>query len=139
MTYRKIAALPLRHKLFALQVIYLILSIFCSSRPQPLSVLIYCIGVFTSPILLFSYGSQYMCSRRSWSWEYIPFFLGLLLSTFYVGGMMSGIQSSGNSRLYPTLLAAYLAITLLCALGSLEALSSAGMYSAPTNQPNAKE
>ena len=50
MTCRKIAALPVRHKLMVLQIVCLILSVFCPIRPQPLAVVIYCMAVFTVPM-----------------------------------------------------------------------------------------
>ena len=132
MNCRKIAALPVRHKLMVLQIVCLILSVFCPIRPQPLAVVIYCMAVFIAPILLFSYGCQYMCSRKSWLREYVLFFLELLFSVFYVGGMVCRIQSGGNCRLYATLLATYLVISLFCALYTIEDLATkncAGTYS----------
>lgn len=121
MTCNSKRTVPLRHAIIAVQLISFAISICFHHIPQPLSIITYCLAVFTSPFLMLSYGYGYLSSTKKWSWDCIPFAAEIAFSILYVGAMIYGIRfHAANSALFSGLLAAYLADALLCVLGYFE-------------------
>lgn len=120
--------IPLRHVVFTIQVISLIFSVFHRAMPQPVAVVTYCLGVFTAPYLMLSYGCRYLSSAKWWSWECIPFVLETAFSVLYAGASIYGIRYHSNETLFVGLLTAFLVDALLCTLGYIGYLVEENTY-----------